>query len=193
MASGANMLSFGLRGLLWRIIKPVFALFLKRLYSRVRFMDNGLLIQRGILVRRRTYIGKDGIRCFCIDYGPIMRMFGLCSVSIVARGETKGIDSRVWVLPLCSMREANFVEKCLKEQLLSQKQVLRCSGERFYKKRTVLFVKEDIGAVFLSAFVFSKKCSLKFVLYSNKRTVVKLYGIKREKAVDLFDKAGLFE
>ena len=186
-ASGAIMFSFGLRGLLWRIAKPVVALFLKRLYARVQINEDSLLIQKGIFLRRRICIPKNNIKCFCVDRGPLMRITRLCTVSIVARGETEGRDSRIIALPVCSSREAIFVEKSIKEKLLPEKGTIRCVGERFFRKRTALFRKEDIGAVFIYRYTFSHKCKLKLILRSDKRNTVKLYGIEPQSAETVFN------
>ena len=144
--------------------------------------ENGLLVQKGILLRRRIYIPKSNIKCFCVDQGPLMRIMRLCTVSIVARGESDGKDCRIMALPVCSMREADFVEKSIKEKLLPEKHTIKCIGERFFKKRRVIFKKDNIGAVFIYKYIFSKRCKLKLILRSDKRNTVKLYGIESQTA-----------
>ena len=187
VASGAIMFSFGLRGLLWRIAKPIVALFLKRLYARVQINEDYLSVQKGILLRRRICIPKNNIICFCVDRGPLMRITRLCTVSIMARGETDGRDIRIIALPVCSVNEADFVEKSVKEKLLPEKDTIRCVGEQFFKKRTAIFRKRDIGAVFIYKYVFSRKCKLKLKLRSDKRNTVKLYGIEPQRADKVFN------
>lgn len=185
VADGAVMFSLTLRGLLWRLIKPVAALFLKRLYARVQFLSDAILVQRGILVRRSIKIHKNNIKCFCVDRGPLMRILRLYTLSVIVKGETDGIDSRIIVLPVCNSREAEFVEKGLKAFVFPEKDTLVCTGERFFKKRTVLFRKREIGAVFIGRYIFSRKCSVKLILRSQKRNKVKLYGIEPQKAKTL--------
>lgn len=181
----ANMFRFSPHLLLLRVLRPIALLFVRKLYSRVVIKGAFIEVRSGIIIRRRVYVRRNAIKCVCIEQGPILRFFRQFSLVAIFDGESKRVDSKVLLLPIVTLCEAQtHANECF-NGFLSQKEVFCFKGRRFLREKRIYCRREDIGSVKLTRWPW-RRCSLKITLHSRHKNAVKVCGLPIERGETLY-------
>ena len=179
------MFRFSPHLLLLRVLRPIALLFVRKLYSRVVIKGAFIEVRSGIIIRRRIYVRRDAVKCVCIEQGPILRFLRRFSLSATFKGEGERVDSKILLLPIVTLCEAQMRTNEYFNGFLSQKGVYCFKGRRFLHEKRLYCRREDIGSVKLTQWPWCR-CSLKIALHSRHKNAVKVCGLPIERGETLY-------
>ena len=176
------MFSLGLPAAIIKIIRRVFSLFLKKIYSRVITYDGLIEVREGLIVRRRTCFNETQVVCVNVEQTLFMQMVKMYILRAVVRGENHSRDRKVLILPICTKEEAKERMRACFGDFLAQKGIIHLRGRRWLCKRDLYCQKDNIGLLKLSKNIFSKGYKLKATLRSQTGYKVKIRFFTEEQA-----------
>ena len=176
------MFSLGLPAAIIKIIRRIFSLFLKKIYSRVITYDGQIEVREGLIVRRRTSFDKNQVVCIGVEQTLFMQMVKMYTLRAVVRGERHSKDKKVTLLPICTKQEAKEQMRACFSDFLSKEGVIHLEGRFWLRKKELYCKDEDIAMLKLSKNIFGKGYKLKLTLRSQTGYKVKIRFYTEEQA-----------